>query len=112
MSSGITRVAGPEDLADRSSTARAALAAGSPVPQGEPDGVGDVGIASETPMQDLSKRVANGVHVASACLEHKRLRGRKTATRMADVVIQLEKERRVNLQQFNTQVKASMRFVK
>ena len=70
MSSGITRVARPVEFTNSGSTARAALTAEPPVPHGDPDGVGDVRIAREAPMQDLPKHIAYGIHVASARLEH------------------------------------------
>ena len=97
LSSGITRVARSMEFANRSSTARAALAAEPPVPHGDPDGVGDVRIAREAPMQDQPKRIANGTHSEGARLEHQRLRARGTTTHTDDAVTHLLKERRVSL---------------
>ena len=78
LSSGVTRIASPEDVTSSRSTARAALTAEPPVPHGGPDGVGDVRIAYEAPMLDLPKHIANCSHVTSTRPAHKRLRGGDT----------------------------------
>ena len=83
LSSGVTRIASPEDFTSSTSTARAVLTAEPPVPHRGPDGDGDVRIAYEPPMQNLPKHTANCIHVASAFPAHKRLRGETRSNNMS-----------------------------